>query len=629
MTLEEKLKHLSDRPGVYMMKNAKGRVIYVGKAKSLANRVRSYFQSTPDPDPRKAQMAGLIADFETIVTASEMEAFILESNLIKKHKPRYNVVLRDDKNYPYLKLSVNEEFPALSVVRRIEKDGALYFGPYVPTTPMWETLKFINRVFNMRKCRRKGVGTKLERPCLQFEMKRCSGPCGEMITKEEYWKMVEDVRMFLSGRDRELVRNLEARMKETAGAQNFEAAANIRDRIYALKAATQSQRIISPRMEDRDAIAVAKEGSAADIQALFIRKGKIIGRKDFYFSDALELTEDELLSNFINQFYTEGKEVPPEVLVSHEIPERGLAEEFLREMRGRNVSLYYPQRGHGKQVMAMALDNARESLRQNLETESGRELTLMALKSELRLSKLPRNIEAFDISNTGGMEACGSMVSFEMCQPVKSGYRHFNIRTVPEANDFAMMKEVVSRRYRRLMEENGPWPDLIMVDGGKGQLSAAFEALLDIGADTDEIDIVGLAKAKEKGLKFGGGIREASSYERVYKPGESEARVLSPTSAAVNLLAAVRDESHRFAITQHRKLRQKKGISSPLDNIHGIGKKRKTQLLRHFGSFRAIREATLEDLENVPKLPKKVAEEIFRKLKNNENHKTFDLTNPA
>ncbi|MHB8174026.1 MAG: excinuclease ABC subunit UvrC, partial [Nitrospirota bacterium] len=418
----------------------------------------------------------------------------------------------------------------------------------------------------------------------------------------------------LSGRDKELIRNLEARMKETALAENFEAAANIRDRIYALKAATQSQRIISSRMEDRDIVAVAKEGSAADIQALFIRKGKIIGRKDFYFADALYMPEGELLANFINQFYTGGKEVPPEVLVSHELPERGLAEDFLREMRGKNVSLYSPHRGHGRQVMEMALDNARESLRQNLETQSGRELTLMALKSELRLKHVPRRIEAFDISNTGGMEACGSMVSFEMCQPRKSGYRHFNIKTVTEANDFAMMKEVVTRRYKRLKEEGAEWPDLIMVDGGKGQLSAAVEALGDIGADLDKIDIVGLAKAREKGLKFGGGIREASSYERVYKPEEQEPRILSPTSAAVNLLAAVRDESHRFAITQHRKLRHKKGFKSPLDDIGGVGKKRKTQLLRHFGSFRAIREATVGDLEKVPKLPKKVAEEIFNRL---------------
>ena len=615
MTLDEKLKNLSDRPGVYLMKNARGRVIYVGKAKSLLNRVRSYFQSTPDPDPRKAQMAGLIADFETIVTASEMEAFILESNLIKKHKPRYNVVLRDDKNYPYLKLAVNEEFPSLCVVRKVEKDGALYFGPFVPTAPMWETLKFINRIFTMRKCTRKGVGQKLERPCLQFGMKRCSGPCGEMITKEEYWKMVEEVRMFLSGKDKELIRNLEARMKETAQAQNFEAAANIRDRIYALRQATQSQRITSPRLEDRDIIAVAKEGSAADIQALFVRGGKIVGRKDFYFADALEMTEGELLTDFINQFYSGGKEVPPEALISHELPEQGLVEDFLREMRGKNVSLYSPQRGSGRQVMEVALDNARESLRQNLKTDSGRELTLLALKSELRLKKMPVRIEAFDISNTGGHDACGSMVSFELCQPNKSGYRHFNIRTVPEANDFAMMEEVVTRRYKRLMEEGEEWPDLIMVDGGKGQLSAAVEALRDIGADVDNLDIVGLAKAKEKGLKFGGGIREANAFERVYKPYEAEPKVLSPTSAAVNLLAAVRDESHRFAITQHRKLRNKKGLQSPLDDIEGIGKKRKTQLLRHFGSFRAIREAAVEDLEKVPRLPKKVAGEIFDKLK--------------
>lgn len=613
MTLDEKLKNLPARPGVYLMKNIRGRVIYVGKAKSLKSRVRSYFGGTADPDPRRAQIAENIADFETIVTGSEMEAFILESNLIKKHRPRYNVILRDDKHYPYLRLTVNEDFPALSVVRRLQKDGALYFGPYVPTGPMWETLKFINRIFPMRKCVKKDIGHRHGRPCLQFEMKRCSGPCGDMISREEYWKMVEEVRLFLSGKDRELIRQLEKRMKDASESLNFEAAAHIRDRIEALGRATQSQRVISQGLEDRDLIAVAKEGHAADIQIVFVRAGKLLGRKDFFHPESMELTEGELVANFINQFYTEEKEVPPEVFVSHPLPEQGLVGAFLAERHGKQVRLAIPKRGAAAHVMEMALDNARVSLSQNLMTAAGRELTLMALKSELGLKRLPRKIEAFDISNFGGKEAVGSMVSFDSCQPAKSGYRLYNIRTVGQSDDFAMMKEVIKRRYARVMEEGGDWPDLIMVDGGKGQLGAALDALHELGASLADTDVIGLAKAKEKGLKYGG-ISESRSFERVYRPGAGEPRILSPTSAAVNLLAQVRDESHRFAITHHRKLRHKKAAASPLDDIPGIGNKRKTQLLKHFGSLRAILEARMDALLAVPGLPRKLAESIYSSL---------------
>lgn len=617
MTLEEILQHLPDRPGVYLMKNAKGRVIYVGKAKSLKNRVRSYFQAGGDPDPRKAQMVELITDLETVVTASEMEAFILESTLIKKHKPRYNVVLRDDKNYPYLRLSINEKFPNLSVVRRLVKDGALYFGPYVPSGPMWEALNFINRLFPMRKCRKKDIGERIGRPCLQFEMKRCTGPCGGEVDQEEYMKMVEEVRLFLNGKDKELVRDLERKMKAAAEAMNFEAAAHIRDRITALKKATETQNVISQGMEDRDIIAVAKEGAAADIQILFVRKGKLLGRKDFYLMNALETEEDEILAEFVNQFYTEDKEIPPEVFVSHNLPERELLEQLLCNIRAKQVRLIVPQRGTGVKLVQMALENAKVSLEQNLKTDAGRDLTLLALKSELGLKRLPRRIEAFDISNTGGQEAVASMVSFHDCKPEKDGYRHFRIKTVDQPDDFAMMGEVISRRYRRVMEEGSEWPDLIMVDGGQGQLSSAIEALKNVGADIEDIDIIGLAKAQEKGLKYAG-VRESKSFERVYKKDASEPKVLSPTSAAVNLLARVRDESHRFAITYHRKLRSKKGIASPLDDIPGVGKKRKMQLLKHFGSFRAIREADIDTLCAMPGLPKKTAEEIFNTLKKAE-----------
>ncbi|MBI5694618.1 MAG: excinuclease ABC subunit UvrC [Nitrospirae bacterium] len=613
MTLEEKIKNLPDRPGVYLMKGARGRVIYVGKAKSLRNRVRSYFQKGAETDPRRASMVEHILDFETVITGSEMEAFILESTLIKKHKPRYNVVLRDDKNYPYLKLTLGDKFPTLSVVRRMDKDGALYFGPYVPTGPMWETFKLINRTFPMRKCRKKDIGEKPGRPCLQFGMKRCLGPCSGAVERDEYMKTVDEVRLFLTGKDRELVRDLEARMESASEAMNFEAAAHIRDRLYALKRATETQRVISTDLSDRDIIAVVKEGAAADIQILFVRQGKLLGRKDFFFTDSLESAEYELLTDFINQFYTEEREVPPEVLVSHTLPERPLLEEFLSARRGKTTVLAVPERGPKAKLMEMAVDNARVALGQNLTTAAGRELTLMALKSELGLKKLPRRVECFDISNTGGQEAVGSLVAFEDGVAKKSGYRHYTIKTVDGANDFAMMEEVIYRRYRRVMDEDEPWPDLIMVDGGKGQLNAALEALKDLGADLAALDVVGLAKAREKGLKYGG-IGEKRAYERVYKPGEEDARILSPTSAAVNLLAQVRDESHRFAITHHRKLRQKRGAASPLDGIPGIGAKRKLALLKHFGSFRAIREATLEELKAAPGLPGKVAEEIFGRL---------------
>ena len=613
MTLEEKIKLLPDRPGVYLMKGARGRVIYVGKAKSLRNRVRSYFQKGAEPDPRKASMVEHITDFETVVTGSEMEAFILEANLIKKHKPKYNVVLRDDKYYPYLKLTVNEEFPTLSVVRRVDRDGASYFGPYVPTGPMWETLKFINRNFPMRKCRRKGVGAKIERPCLQFEMKRCTGPCGGKVDRDDYARMVEEVRMFLGGKTGELIEVFEAKMRAASDALNFEAAAHIRDRIASVRKAVATQRVFSPGMEDRDIIAVSKEGAAADIQILFVRGGKLLGRKDFYFTDSLGSTEEELLSDFINQFYTEDREVPPEVLVSHPLAEAELIEEFLSGRRGRPIDLLFPQRGAKRGLVDMALDNARETLTQNLRTDSGRELTLMALKSELGLKRIPKKIEAFDISNIGGKEAVGSMVSFDGDRPDKANYRTFNIKGGDQPNDFAMMEEVVYRRYKRVMEENAEWPDLVLIDGGKGQLSAAIEALTTLGADLGEVDVVGLAKAREKGTRYVG-VREERAYERVFRPGDTEPKILSPTSAAVNLIARVRDESHRFAITSHRKLRQKRAVSSPLDNISGVGRKRKMELLRRFGSFKAIREADMETLAAMPGLPRKVAEEIYNAI---------------
>jgi len=600
MTLEEKLQNLPDSPGVYMMKDARGHVIYIGKAVSLWNRVRSYFQKGPKGEKTEI-MVRQIADLETIVTHTELEALALESNLIKKHHPRYNIILRDDKNYPYLRFDLKSEYPRLEVVRRLKKDGALYYGPYVPAGGMWETLALIRRTFPIAPCKMEFKTDKPGRPCIQFQIGRCIGPCSGEADKNQYQDMVGQVRLFLEGKNRDLLDMLKQHMEEASERMEYERAAELRDRIGKIEGALEKQKIISSGFENQDVIGMASEAGRADIQALFIRNGMLLGRKDFYLDDVRGMTEEEVLNDFLRQFYAKEMIVPQEVLLPIDVLDRETFESWLTEKRGARVEVQVPQRGRKRELVQMASDNAAQSLREHLLSRKSKERILARLQEELGLTNLPQRIEAFDISTIQGAESVASMVSFENNMPEKRNYKKFKIKTVQGQDDFASMAEVIRRRYTRAKEE-GILPDLILIDGGKGQLNAALDVLKELQVDGP--DVIGLAKARsgEEGAD-----RE---FERVFLPGVEEPVILDPTSSVTHLVARVRDEAHRFAITYHRKLREKRAVHSELDDIPGIGEVRKMALLRHFGSMEKIRQASPEELAAVKGMSRKVAEEI-------------------
>jgi excinuclease ABC subunit C len=643
MTLEEKLKNLPEEPGVYIMKDAAGHIIYIGKAVSLANRVLSYFQKGEKGEKTEI-MVRQIADLETIVTHTELEALVLESNLIKKHHPKYNIILRDDKNYPYLRFDLKSDYPRLEVVRRLKKDGALYYGPYVPAGGMWETLALIRRTFPIAPCKIEFKADKPGRPCIQFQIGRCLGPCSGEADKNQYQDMVNQVRFFLEGKNRDLLDMLKAHMEEASGKMEYERAAELRDRIARIEGALEKQKIISPGFENQDVIGMTFETGHADIQVLFIRNGMLLGRKDFFLDDVRGMSEEEVLNDFLRQFYSKEMIVPQEVLLPADISDRETIGNWLTERRGGKVDVQAPQRGRKRELVQMASDNARQSLREHLLSRRSKEKILMRLQEELGLVNLPRRIEAFDISQIQGAEPVASMVSFENNLPDKRHYKRFKIRTVSGQDDFASMAEVIRRRYTKAKEE-GTIPDLILIDGGKGQLNAALDVLKDLGITlrpltstkpppqdeeqdegvwelttpgapsssqlplegegmSKEPDVIGLAKARsgEEGTE-----RE---FERVFLPGVEEPVILEPTSATTHLVARVRDEAHRFAITYHRMLRAKRAVHSELDDIPGIGDARKKALLRHFGSVEKIKQATVEELAALKGMTEGVAEQV-------------------
>ncbi len=601
MTLEEKLQNLPDSPGVYMMKDEKGQVIYIGKAVSLKNRVRSYFQKGSKGE-KTAIMVRQIADLETIVTHTELEALALESNFIKKHKPRYNIILRDDKNYPYLRFDIKSEYPRLEVVRRIKKDGALYYGPYVPAGGMWESLALIRRTFPIAPCKIEFREGRPARPCIQFQIGRCLAPCSGEADKGQYHDMVSQVRLFLEGKNRDLIGILKHRMEEASEKTEYERAAELRDRIAKIEGAFEKQKIISPGFENQDVFGIAYEAGKTDIQALFIRNGMLLGRKDFFFEDVKGMSSEEVLNDFLRQFYSKEMIIPQEILLPLEIQDREMLEGWLAERRSGKVELIAPQRGRKRELVQMASDNAAQSLREQLLSRRSKEKILLRLQEELGLVNLPRRIEAFDISNIQGTESVASMVSFENNLPDKRNYKRFRIRTVEGANDFASMAEVIRRRYAKAKEE-GNLPDLILIDGGKAQLNAALDALRELGIE--QRDVIGLAKARS------GAQGTEREFERVFLPGVEEPVILDPASAGTHLVARVRDEAHRFAITYHRKLREKRAIHSELDDIPGIGEARKKALLRHFGSVEKIRQAFPEELAGVKGVGRSAGEKVF------------------
>ncbi len=542
--LEGKLENLPSQPGVYLMKNQAGEIIYVGKASVLADRVRSYFQQSSDLTPKTRVLVSAVRDLETIVTKSELEALVLESNLIKRHRPRFNVVLRDDKQYPYLRLPIKDDFPRLSIVRRVKNDKALYFGPYVPTGAMRETLKIIRRVFPLATCTIDIDGT-ADRACLEFEIKRCMAPCTGHQSKEEYHQIVKQVRWLLEGKDQQLLRALRQDMQAAADREEFEEAARLRDRIGKIERTLEKQRVTQIHDLDQDVVGLARARGAVDIQLLFVRGGLLIGRRDFFWANAREATDEEVIRSTLEQFYAKAVVIPKEILLPTACEDQELIQRWLSEKKGQAVRVVVPERGVKSHLQQLAQDNAQVALEEHLRLEAESDEAVRELQRFIGLKTIPKRIESFDISNTMGADSVASMVVWEQGRMKKRDYRRFKIKTVKGANDFASMHEVVKRRYGGSLatkpEKVLPAPDLVLIDGGLGQLGAAIEALKDVGLSA--LPICGLAKAR--------GEKE----ERIFLPGKKRPHILPLKSPGSRLVQTIRDEAHRFAITYHRKLR--------------------------------------------------------------------------
>ena len=595
-SLQSKLAHLPDQPGVYLFKDRSGDVLYIGKAARLADRVRSYFLKGTEHTPKTALLVSQIADLETMVTRSELEALILESNLVKRHRPRFNVVLRDDKQYPYLRLPIKDRFPRLSIVRRVQKDGALYYGPYTPAGALRETLKVIKKVFPLATCTIDIDGT-AERACIEFEIKRCMAPCTGQQTQEDYHRIVRQVRQFLEGHDRELVDELRSQMETAASREEFEEAARLRDRIFKIERTLERQRITQTASIDQDVIGIARHGTSVDLQLLFVRGGLLIGRKDFFWLESAEATDEELVRSAVEQFYNKEGQPPRELLIPVDITDADLLARWLSDKRGETVRVLAPERGTKHQLVLLAEENAAAALADHLRNEELDRQAGQELQRILRLETVPRRIEGFDISNTMGNQSVASMVVWEDGRMKKSDYRRFKIATVQGANDFASMHEVVTRRYGGM--EDLASPDLVLIDGGLGQLASARAALQNVGHP--ELAVIGLAKAK------------GEKDERVFLPGRKNPIILRANSPATHLLQRIRDEAHRFAVTFHRKLRGKTLVTSQLDQIIGIGSITRTKLLKRFGSLANVADASEEALREAG-LSERVVRQLRREL---------------
>ena len=569
---------LPDKPGVYLMRDQAGKIIYVGKAVNLKNRVRSYFQQRGLSAKTEALVAR-IASFETIVTATEMEALILECNLIKKHRPRYNISLRDDKTYPFIKVTLNEAFPRVYATRRLEKDGAKYYGPYASAGAMHETIALLKKLFPLRSCR----SMEAQRPCLEYHIKRCLAPCAGLVDQESYLAMVRTVCLFLEGRSADVEKDLKRRMLAAAEDLKFELAGRLRDQLAAVRQVMEKQNIVTGA-GDQDVLGLARLGGQSCVQVFFVRSGKMVGRDRFMLSGGDNETDGDILAAFVKQYYHEAAFIAREILTPVVLPESELLASWLSERKGGAVHLLTPQRGSKRELVQLAADNAAEYLRQRNERDAvkhGKSTAAMEeLAQRLSLARLPKRIECFDISHIQGAETVASMVVFTGGEPDKAEYRRFKLRTVEGSpDDFASMQEVTLRRYREAAE---PLPDLIVIDGGKGQLSSALEVIRGVGLS--DIPVIGLAK----------------EFEHIFRENISEPLILPRHSEALRLIQQIRDEAHRFAVTYHRKLRAKRNLVSVLDHIKGIGAKRRQALWKHFGALEKMRAASVEDLAAAP-----------------------------
>jgi excinuclease ABC subunit C len=613
--IQDILKSVPNQPGCYLMKNAQGKVIYVGKAINLRHRVRSYFHASAGKIPRTNQLVKDIRDIEWIIVASELEALILEMNLIKEYQPFYNVQLKDDKRYPYIKIHWADPFPKVTVTRKIEKDGSRYYGPYINVWAVNQTLDLLRRIFPYLTCSRTITGED-QRACLYYDIQLCTAPCIGRINQEDYRNMIKELGAFLNGRTESIVSKLEAEMKQASSDTNYERAAQIRDQLNAIQKIVEKQRIISTKFTDSDVIALASLENTACVQVFFIRGGKLTGREYFLIEDIDQTADQDLLSEVIKQFYDQAPTIPPEILLPREVEEARIIRQWLKSQRGgKKVELIVPKRAGKKKMVDMAAENAAAMLtalktRETSEQERA-EGALDDLQNQLKLSSPPMRIECYDISNTGGTALVGGMVVFLKGRPEKNHYRQFNIKSVQGPDDYASMEEVLRRRFQRLMisgeESKKPGekqdssfsslPDLVLIDGGKGQLNRAVEVLREFDL-LDTIPVAGLAKR----------------HEEVYLPGEDYPVSFEKNSPGLQLLQRSRDEAHRFAISAHRKRRSRQGLQSSLEKIPGVGPARRRELLKKFHTIQNIQQASVEELSQTPKITLKIAQSIKKHL---------------
>jgi excinuclease ABC subunit C len=610
--VQEILDNLPAKAGVYLHKDKDGRIIYVGKAINLRSRVRSYFLKNVD-SVKTARLRRHIAEIEIITTDSELEALLLEMTLIKKHQPHYNVRLKDDKRYPYIKVHWQDPFPKVTVTRRMVRDGARYFGPYTSVWAVHQTLDLLRKIFPYLTCDRTITGQD-ERACLYYDIKLCNGPCIGAVNQAQYRAMIQQLMDFLQGKSDHILKGIEAKMEAAAESLNFEKAADYRDQLKAITRVVSKQKVISSATTDQDVIAFARDQGDACVQVFFIRHGKLIGREYFMLEGTEGESDEEVIGEFVTQFYDEAAHIPKEVLLPNEVEEAMVIEQWLRQKRGTKVTLQIPQRGKKKELIEMAKSNAQDTLatlKQQWAADRSKHVMAMAeLQESLNLPTPPARIECYDISHTQGQQTVGSMVVFVQGAPRKSDYRRFNVQTVGN-DDYGAMKEVLTRRFQRYKEsldgelhdlgqigrkKETAWallPDLLVVDGGKGQLSMAQEVLAEFDLE-EEVPLAGLAKREEE----------------LFVPGQKASVRLPRRSEALYLVQRVRDEAHRFANTGHRKRRAKVGTASILDSIPGLGPKRRRTLLDHFGSLDDIRKATMEEIASVPGIPVDVAQAV-------------------
>ncbi|MGQ9425202.1 excinuclease ABC subunit UvrC [Gilvimarinus sp. F26214L] len=599
------LPNLSTNPGVYQMYDANGKVLYVGKAKNLKNRVSSYFRNS-GLAPKTEALVKRIHNVQVTVTQSEMEALILEQNLIKSQRPPYNILLRDDKSYPYIFLSSGEDYPRIAMHRGAKKRKGQYFGPYPGVGAVRDSMNFLQKTFRVRQCE-DSVFRNRSRPCLQYQINRCTAPCVNLISPEDYAEDVRHTEMFLTGRNTELTRELANQMEAAAEAQDYERAAVLRDQISALRS-IQAQQFAEADSGELDVMALARQGDSICVHVLYVRQGRILGSRSYYYQEKLPQSDGEFLADFMPQFYlgARTREIPPQIVVSAPIEEheKGLLQDALKTRRNRNVSIASQVRGARQKWLELAERAARENLGAHEQSQQSMQRRFEALRDVLDLDETPGRLECFDISHSSGEETVASCVVFDQGGPVSSDYRRFNIKGVTPGDDYAAMEQAISRRYTRIQKGEGVLPDILLIDGGKGQLNAAKKVLAELGVN--DLRLLGVAK----------GTTRKAGFETLFLDDAGNARVIPGDSPALHLIQAVRDESHRFAITGHKNRRDKKRRTSLLEDIPGVGAKRRRELLRHFGGMQEVRKASVDELAKVPSISKKIAEDIYSSLHN-------------